>query len=366
MMTDDELLEQAISKQVEKQDATVQDTTEKKQITKKPDNEASQYIGKKLHRNPATGRTKEEETADHELAKEKGLSRVGDNIVSMSESREGWLDVDRALLGARDIFYPEDWQFRIRPANVEAVRNWSVIDETDPNSVDDVFNEMLKACLSIRTAHGPIPWGNINSWDRLFFILLIREYTFVKGEKKVEMTVPCPDCDNDVTMELTAQNLGFDMPDESVMKYYDPATQTWNINPAEFGLDADPITLYLPTLDKGANIKSWMFDTVRANQNAKLDPVFLRFLPWLCKRVPKDTEAARRQIRQYTLKFKSWDEDMFMFMDDILNNITVTPKTTLTANCPVCGTEVTAEMRFPNGIKSLFEMERRFKKFGTK
>ena len=80
---------------------------------------------------------------------EKKLSRIGEKIGVNAEIREGWIDVDKALLGKRAEFYPEDWNFRIRPATVEAIRNWSNIDDENPNSVDDVFNEILKSCLAI-------------------------------------------------------------------------------------------------------------------------------------------------------------------------------------------------------------------------
>ena len=112
------------------------------------------------------------------LDEEKHLSRIGERIGDNAELRDGWLTVDRALLGERSKYYPEDWEFRIRPATVEVIRNWSTIDENSPNSIDTVFDEILKSCLAIRTANGPLPWSQIYTWDRFFFVLLCREYTF--------------------------------------------------------------------------------------------------------------------------------------------------------------------------------------------
>ena len=129
--------------------------------------------------------SQEEKDAAAQAAQERHITRAGENIFKNSELREGWIPVNRELMGLRSYFYPEDWQFRIRPATVEAIRNWSNIDESNPFAVDDVLNEVLKSCLSIVTAQGQIPWGNINSWDRLYFLLLIREYTFIDGENKL-------------------------------------------------------------------------------------------------------------------------------------------------------------------------------------
>jgi len=300
-----------------------------------------------------------------EMLKEKHLGRVGENIHDLAEIRDGWIDVDSRLLGERAKFYPEDWRFRIKPASVEAIRNWSTIDDENANSIDDVFNEILKSCLSIITPNGPIPWGNIRSWDRFFFILLIREYTFQQGEKKVEYTEDCPNCDNPVTFALQSTALRYDLPDPEIMKHFSQEDQTWLIDPNEYDVEwPEPVTLYLPTLEKDANIKAWLID--RYQQKKKIDNVFIKFLPWLAPKISKDLEIAKRQIRQYEVIYKSWDEIMFDFMNEVVTNIVVLPATKLQTTCPTCGEEVTSDIRFPNGINDLFNISGGRKKFGKK
>ena len=184
----------------------IPEVEEVKQVEEENANPASQYIGTKLN-HKIGGRADTDKEEDAKLVEEKHLTRVGEKIGQNVEVRDGWMDVDKRLLGDRAKFYPEDWQFKIRPATVEAIRNWSTIDDENPNSVDDVFNEILKYCLTIVTPTGNLPWGNIRSWDRFFFVLLVREYTFVQGEKKIEFTEDCPSCDNAVTFNLTSQSL---------------------------------------------------------------------------------------------------------------------------------------------------------------
>ena len=331
--------------------------------TEAPKETAAQYLGTKLgHKIGGYGETDKE--ADKEMVKEKQLSKIGESIKVNSDIRDGWMDVDKRLLGERAKFYPESWQFRIRPATVEAVRNWSTIDDENPNSIDDVFNEILKSCLSIVTPEGPLPWGNVRSWDRFYFILLIRQYTFVQGESKLEFTEDCPNCDNPVTFTLSSTALEFEMPDPEVMPYFDEDTQTWNIDPTEYEVNEEPITLDLATLAKDAAIKSWLI--ARIQEKKKIDNVFVRFLPWLAPSINKDDKLAQRQIREFEMKFKSWDTEMFSLMDEIIRNIAVTPATRLLTRCPVCGEEVAADIRFPNGVRSLFALQGGHKKFGKK
>lgn len=362
-LTDEELLKAVMENDTEQPETMIPQENIETQ-TKQP-NEATQYLGTKLSHNVVQGYDRDVD-ADKRMVEEKHLTRVGENIMTNMEIRDGWIDVNKELLGERAIYYPESWQFRIRPATVEAIRNWSTIDDENPNSIDEVFNEILKNCLMIQTPEGPKPWGNIRSWDRFFFLLLIREYTFAHGENKIQYDEPCPECDNDVTFMLLSQSLMFELPDPEVMPMYDRESCCWRIDPREYDVDEDIIELYLPTLEKDANIKAYLISKFQENQKYKLDNVFIRFLPWLAKKINKDATIARKQIREVELQYKSWDSEMFSFMDDVLRNIVVTPSTKLTTICPTCGEEVTSDIRFPNSIRDLFAVQNKHKKFGKK
>lgn len=290
--------------------------------------------------------------------------RIGANIFDNADIRDGWQVMDRSLFGERDIYYPADWEFRIKPATVEAIRNWSTIDDENPNVVDDVFNEIIKSCLQIKTAHGLLPWGNLRSWDRFFILLLVRQYTFSVGETLLKYNEECPECENDVEFILDSTSLRYDLPDPEIMHYYDQASCTWMIDPTEYDVEGDPITLYLPTLEKEANIKAWIID--RLQNKKKVDNVFIKFLPWMANKISKDLSIASRQIKELEMKFKSFDTEMFTLMNDIINNVMVMPSTKLITTCPTCGEEVSANIRFPNGVSELFNIKRTGKRFGKK
>lgn len=329
-------------------------------------NMATQMIGKKLNRLPGA-MSNEERERDKEFIKSQNLSRIGQKIGETTRVREGWLPVDRTLLGERDIFYPSDWSFYIRPATVEAIRNWSMIDDQNGNSIDEVFNEVLKTCLQIKdSTDRPIPWHNICSWDRFFFLLLVREYTFQDGESNISYYEDCPECETPVEFNLTSDALMYDMPDEEVISYYDQTSRTWAIDPSEYEVEGDPITLYVPTLEKDANIKAWMIHKLQENRNAKIDPVFIRFVSWMTPKISKDDEISKRQMKQLKTAFDSLSIDQFEFMDEVLKNIIVTPKTKLLAKCQSCGEEVTSDIRFPNGVSGLFHIQSKRRRFGKK
>ena len=325
------------------------------------------YVGTKLGHVPGQSPFVDKDH-DKTVVEERKLTKIGEKIGEKSDIREGWIPVDKGLLGKRANFYPEDWEFRIRPATVEAIRNWSNIDDENAIVIDDVFNEIIKSCVSVLGPGGrPIPWGNIRSWDRFFFLLLVREYTFRDGEQKIKYEEECPECENPVEFELTSQNLMYEYPDDEVMKYWSREDSCWYIDPEEYNLEGQAaIQLYPPTLEKDANIKAWTINRIQENQNRKLDQTFYRFVSWMTPKISKDLTIAQRQIKEIEMKYKSWDADMFSFMDEVIRNIMITPQSKLEITCPICGEEVTSQIRFPHSIKELFAIKTRFKKFRSK
>lgn len=277
---------------------------------------------------------------------------------------DGWIPLNREEMGIRSIFYPGGWEFFIKPATVNAIKNWTAIDEERPDMVNKTFNEICKTCIRIDTHDiNGAGWSDIKSWDRFWFILKVREYTFTQGETKIEFTDACSECDNDITYKLTSDALFYEFPDEDLVEKYWNG-KVWEIDPQEYEVDHEPITLYTPTLGKDDAIIEWATNRVRNKQ--KIDETFIKFLVWLLPRAPKDPQMLDRQIQKIYNEYKEWSIDMFSFMDDVINNITINPSEKLHCKCPHCSQEATSNVQFPDGIKVLFKIESKAKKFGSR
>ena len=279
------------------------------------------------------------------------------------EISSGWIQINREELGIRSMFYPESWEFFIKPATMKAIKNWTAIDESRPDQVNKVFNEIVKQCFRIDT-HSPqgAGWAQMRSWDRFWFILKVREYTFTSGENKVEYTDECTECSAEINYTLTADALHYEFPDESIVEDYWNGKE-WVIDPREYDVDHDPITLYTPTLGKDEAIIDWAIAKQRAG--GKLDENFIEFLVWMLDKPSKDAQMLERQIEKIKKEYNSWDVDMFSFMRDVLKNITINPSENLSTRCPHCGQETVSGVQFPNGITALFGTGKA-KKFGSR
>jgi hypothetical protein len=304
--------------------------------------------------------TEEQDSLERFLNKNKKMKEDVETI----EVSSGWIPIDRETMGIRSQFYPEDWEFFVKPATMKAIKNWTAIDESRPDQVNKVFNEIIRQCVKIDThsAQGA-GWAQIKSWDRFWFILKVREYTFTNGEHAVEFTDECQECGCDVTYKLNADSLHYEFPDPELIEDYWTGKE-WIIDPTEYDVDHEPIKIYTPTLGKDDAIIDWA--VAKSRNGAKLDETFVEMLVWLLEKPSKDVQILDRQIEKIHKEYNSWDVDMFTFMRDVIKNVTINPSENLTMRCPQCGLETVSGVRFPDGINALFGSNKPKKKFGSR
>ena len=325
--------------------------------------ETPTVMGKLRHKESYGGKSELNEDEKDEMSAFLARSRKHKEYVYAPIS-DGWIPIDRKELGFRSDYYPESWEFYIRPATVQAIKNWTAIDEERPDVVNNVFNEIIKTCVKIVPTDGTsVSWNQIKSWDRFWFILKVREYTYVAGQSNVEFQDECPHCSEEIDYKLTSSGLFYEFPDQDLVdKYWDG--KVWKIDPREYDVDASPITLYTPTIATDIAIIEWA--TAKIRTGGKIDETFVNFLMWMLPKPNKDSQLLDRQITQIYKDYKRWSLDMFTFMSDVIRNITINQSEKIKVTCPHCGQEATSNVQFPNGVKVLFETKTTAKKFGSR
>lgn len=330
-------------------------------------------LGKLVHKKSYGQR--EDLTTEEKAAEESFLQRSNARRLTLEDRydeqdtpiADGWIPLSREEFGIRGQFYPEGWDFYIRPATPQAIKGWLSIDEKRAWELNQTFDEIIKLCVKIKSGESTISWRNINSWDRFWLILKVREATFASNKKTITFEDSCSECGSEMTFELRANTLHYEFPDDELInKYWNPEDMVWDIDPAEYGVkDHDIVTLHTPTLIIQQTILDWA-QRMRG-RGKKIDETFAAtFLPWLLGKVGKDDNIIDRQIQKLEKEYRSWSVAMHAFMTDVVRNITINPFETLKQTCPHCGEEVVSNVQFPDGIKILFDTETGIQKFGSR
>jgi len=276
----------------------------------------------------------------------------------------GWVPVDRKEMGVRGKLYPETWEFRIRPATVNAIKNWNTIDDTDPLQVVEVLNEFLNATVSIKDGAQKIATNNIHDWDRFWFILKAKEYTFAKGEKVVKFDAVCDSCGDPVTYELNAESLAYTQKDDwedYYTKYW--KGDKWIIDPKEFGYSAEPITLWNPKTSVVTMILNW---AVKQRQDGKTpNRAFILVAPWMIEKGSANPEKVETIMNLAEKKFNMIDGELYSFIKEVIDTIKINAPQELKATCTTCGEEVTARFPLYDAICHLFSSDDKHKKFSA-
>lgn len=313
-----------------------------------------------------------------------------ENIPSIGS--DGWipLNIEQEMGYERSQFYPSDWKFFIKPAPVNAIKNWISVNEEDPRAVYNVLNEILRTSVKVikdydeETGKGTtIGWSKINTWDRFWFILKVREITFVTGESKITFEDECTNCAQPITYELKSDSLHFDIPDEDIItKHWSQEENKWIIDVEEYGLTQEDlpvefsgvgmVELYIPKVGTDNMIIEWASaKAAQAKSQNVVDETFVKFLSWLCnpRTTPKVQTDFNKWVEKVHKNYRMWSETFFEFINDVVTNISINQSETLKQVCPSCEEEAVSTVKFPNGIAQLFKSttgNSRIKKFGSR
>ena len=265
----------------------------------------------------------------------------------------GWKNMPVEILPSKGMFYPSGARMAIRPAEVKEIRHFSTIDEEDRLDIEEKLSYILDRCLSIEFPNeGVVSYKDLKSEDRFFLIIAIRDLTFVKGENSV-ILLPDTKCEYDT--ECPVKN-GFELRtgvlasyelDPEISKYYDAENRCFTFNVEGV---ADPMRMYVPSI--GVTQKISEFTAYCLKNEIEIDDPFLKIAPFIL-------DEWRTLDNNYMLsvlkKIDNLSKEEFSLYFVLSEKIRIGTKAKASVKCPKCGgREVSAEISFPSGLRSLF------------
>jgi hypothetical protein len=264
----------------------------------------------------------------------------------------GWKNLPVDLLPSRGMFYPSGAKIAIRAADVKEIRHFSAIDEDDRLDIEEKLGYVIERCLRMDfPGEGVVSFKDLIQEDRFFAIMAIRDLTFISGENSI-ILIPKIKCDDRAEcpfsrgMELRTGSLRSYRLDEKILKYYNEVSRSFLFDVKKIN---KTIEVTVPTI--GINTAISEFIVYCTARSIDIDEGFLKIAPFILKEwrglnnekiLMKMREADYLTKEEYSLYF------------GLSEKIKIGTEIDVKQVCPVCGKEVTADIAFPSGLRSLF------------
>lgn len=261
-----------------------------------------------------------------------------------------WKNLPVESLPSRGFGYPDGFEIAIKAADVKEIRQYSTVDESDRIDLDEKLNTILSKSMKIRWDGGFLEPYDLWYEDRFFVIMSIRDLTFIRGENRILLPVNknCTkkDCEIPDQIELKANLLDSFVMDEEILRRYSKDTFSFKFVPK----DGSPeMNLYIPTV--GVTTMCRKIIKNKREKGKKIDESFAKVATFI---IPDWRGLDERLYDQYERASNEWTPLQFSIADQISSRINFATKSRIYSKCNSCGGEVTAEISFPGGYRSLF------------
>lgn len=287
----------------------------------------------------ALGKATQRNGGYNEILNDPEVQKLSENI--------GYIELILENLPSRGRFYDKDFKIMIRAARVSEIRDYSMVDETDPVNIDEKLNNILSSCTKIRMNGMPGTYKDILEEDRMYVLLSIREFTFKNGESKLMMPVSkkcsCGECAD--SYELRTNNIQCFSPDEKIEVYYNEDVRGYVVQTKSYG----DITLTPPTIGVMRSLTEWARE--KEKNKKRWDKSLLQIVPYLVKDWRGFDE---KRIMAMATSISGWDTKKFSIVYRLIEMIKFSMKPEFTYICENCGGEVTVPLTFPGGFRDLF------------
>lgn len=264
----------------------------------------------------------------------------------------GWKNLPVELLPSGGLFYPEGTKIAIRAADVKEIRHFSTIDEDDRLDIEEKLGYVIDRCLRMDfLGEGVVSFKDLVQEDRFFAVMAIRDLTFISGENSI-ILIPKTKCDNKAEcpfsngLELRTGALRSYTLDPKILSYYNPTTRSFTFDVKKIG---KTIEMTVPTIGINGAISDFIIYC--SGKNITIDEGFLKIAPFILKEW-RGLNSEKILMRMREADY--WTKEEYSLYFGLSEKIKIGTEIDVKQVCPVCGKEVTADIAFPSGLRSLF------------
>lgn len=256
----------------------------------------------------------------------------------------GIIEIPLVNLPTKGIFYNADMRLYIRPAQTAEIKDYSLMDETNPLDINDKINNIISSCVELKGAK-LYSYKELVEDDKMFIALSVRELTFPKGESVIKMRPMCPHCEHENEFELRTENLQYYNENADLSKYFSREDKCYNVRTKDFGV----IKLSSPRVGVMQQITEYAKNK-QANRQ-KWDKAYIQILPYL---ILDWKGLNEKTITETLIGMQSWTPAKFSLLFRLIEMMRNGIKQTLSYNCVKCGHDLDVNVEIEGGMRTLF------------
>jgi hypothetical protein len=288
----------------------------------------------------------------HPYFQQEAQSTQPHNSAQKQPGELGWKNIPMGILPSKGMYYPDGTRIAIRAAEVKEIRHFSTIDDEDRIDIEEKLGYILDKCMRMDfPTQGIVSYQDLKSEDRFFITLAIRDLTFTRGENSVILIPnnPCEskECPVREGFELRTGVLSMYEIEDKILEYYDSERRCFSFDIKK--LDKN-IKMFVPSIGVTKRISDFIISL--AKRGVEIDDAFVQISPFIFE----DWRTLTEGSFQARLKDSdSWSKEEFSLLFELSEKIKIGTKSKALVKCPKCGgREVTADITFPKGLRSLF------------
>lgn len=266
---------------------------------------------------------------------------------------DGWKPIDKNFMPYKGMLYPSSWAFAYRCPTSKEVANFSTINEKDQPAIIQAIEDLIRKCVMIidTDKKQKISASNINDGDKMFFMLLIRDF-YLPGNP-INFPTMCLFCKDSVEATFGPYSLKYKPLTDKMLACFDGRVFHMTGIP---GVDQE-IDVHVPTLETSAKILRYIVKVFRDSQSETaetkdtdaFDKQFLLVAPFLFETGEESIPVLKQKFRKIIA-----NENMLKAYVNIANQLKLDNLETFEYTCSSCESVEEAQLKFPGGWKNFF------------
>lgn len=255
----------------------------------------------------------------------------------------GWKNIPLECLPTQGLFYPAGTKIAIRAAQVNEIRHWSTIDDSDGLAIDDCINYVIERCVQIVIPGKRAYFKDLKEIDRFYLIFAIREYTFKEGENKLSTDIPLR-TGGTHRVEVTKDIISYFKPADKLMKFYSESERCF-VFPLSSG---EKFKMYIPNIGITSFLKEYRNEKKQMRQQVDTD--FEKYCLFLFEDWRGLTKERFEDEHQ---KSSNWSIEKISVLSNVVDLVKDSVNPTIVTQIDGEG-EVTVPLNFHGGLKAIF------------